>query len=78
MHSTETDRLPMPIPEELRMSVARHQENLLRLMESLRAAGMEEAQIEAAVTTLIDSYKQELLEASRALNSARGEQRKGR
>jgi len=60
------------------MSVARHQENLLRLMESLRAAGMEEAQIEAAVTTLIDSYKQELLEAIRALNSARGEQRKGR
>jgi hypothetical protein len=39
---------------------------------------MEEAQIEAAVTTLIDSYTQELLEAIRALNSARGEQRKGR
>lgn len=78
MLSAETDRLPTPIPEELRASVARHQENLLRLMESLRAAGMEEAQIEAAVTTLIESYKRELLEAIRALSGARGEAREDR
>lgn len=75
MLSTSGDPSAMQIPPELQASVARHQENLLRLMESLRAAGMEEAQIEAALTTLIDSYKHELLEAIRALNDA---ERKGR
>lgn len=78
MLSSPTDPLPLDIPEELRASVLRHQENLLRLVQSLRAAGMQEPQIEAAVNTLIDSYKQELLEAIRALKAVPAEHRKGR
>ncbi|GAB0118343.1 hypothetical protein [Acidisoma sp. 7E03] len=65
-----TEPLPPEIPPQLRASVARHQENLLRLIESLRAAGMREAEIESALSTLIDSYKHELLEAIRSLHSA--------
>lgn len=74
MLAAQTDPQPLEIPHELRASVARHQENLLRLMASLRAAGMDEAQIEAALTTLIDSYKRELREAIRALRSGKGGQ----
>ena len=82
----ELDRLvaghPHPdevaIPPILQASVARHQANLARLLQSLRQAGMEPRQIEAAVTTVIDSYKSELLEAIRRLaadNHAPGEPR---
>jgi hypothetical protein len=66
------------IPPVLQASVARHQANLARLLQSLRQAGMEPRQIEAAVTTVIDSYKSELLEAIRRLaadNNAPGESR---
>lgn len=70
MLAAQMDLQPQQIPPELRASVARHQENLLRLMASLRAAGMDEAQIEAALTTLVDSYKRELLEAIRTLRTA--------
>lgn len=57
------------IPEALQPSVARHQANLARLLESLRAAGMDDATIETAVTTLMASYKQELLAAIKALSA---------
>jgi hypothetical protein len=55
------------IPAVFRASVERHQANLARLLQSLRAAGMDEAQIDAAVTVVVDSYKHELLQAIRTL-----------
>jgi hypothetical protein len=55
------------IPPVLQASVARHQGNLARLMLSLRKAGMEQRQIEAAVTSVVESYKAELLDAIRSL-----------
>ncbi len=58
------------IPSILRASVERHQANLARLLQSLRAAGMDEAQIESAVAIVIDSYKIELLQAIRALKAS--------
>jgi hypothetical protein len=57
------------IPPVLQASVERHQANLVGLLNSFRAAGLEEAQIEAAVTVVIDSYKHELLEAIRTLTA---------
>jgi hypothetical protein len=57
------------IPPVLRASVERHQANLANLLHSFRAAGFEEAQIEAAVTVVIDSYKNELLQAIRTLTA---------
>jgi hypothetical protein len=42
----------------------------MRLLVSFRAAGLDEAQIEAAVTVVIDSYKHELLEAIRTLTAS--------
>jgi hypothetical protein len=62
--------LEVEIPPVLQESVVRHQANLARLMQSLRAAGMDEAEIEAAVTAVIDSYKRELLQAIRSLTTS--------
>jgi hypothetical protein len=53
----------LEIPPVLQASVRRHEAHLARLLESFRAAGMDEAQIEAAVSVVIDSYKGELLQA---------------
>jgi hypothetical protein len=58
------------IPPVLRASVERHQANLAKLLQSFRAAGMHEAEIEAAVTVVIDSYKHELLQAIRMLTAS--------
>jgi 2-iminoacetate synthase ThiH len=57
------------IPAALRPSVERHQANLARLMESLKAAGMSDTMIETAVTTLVDSYRQELTAAIKTLSA---------
>jgi hypothetical protein len=62
--------LEIGIPPVLQASVERHQANLMRLLVSFRAAGLDEAQIEAAVTVVIDSYKHELLEAIRTLTAS--------
>lgn len=59
--------LDVEIPPALQASVQRHQTNLVRLVQQLRGAGMDEGQIEASVTILIDSYRRELLDAIRAL-----------
>ena len=64
-HPFETE-----IPLVLRASVERHQANLARLLHSLRASGMDEAQIEASVIVVIDSYKHELIQAIRTLSAA--------
>jgi hypothetical protein len=73
-----SDAFSISVPESLRPSLERHQANLVRLVESLRAAGMDEAKIEAAVTTLIDSYKTELLAAIKALSTHERELDEGR
>jgi hypothetical protein len=57
------------IPPVLQASVKRHEANLARLLQSFRSAGMGEAEIEAAVTVVIDSYKHELLQAIRSLTA---------
>jgi hypothetical protein len=62
--------LEVEIPPILQESVVRHQANLARLLQSLRAAGMDEAEIEAAVTVVIDSYKRELLQAIHSLTAS--------
>lgn len=59
----------LDIPPTLLASVARHQANLARLLQSFRTAGMAEADIEPAVTIVIDSYKRELLDAIRAMTT---------
>lgn len=61
----------LEIPIQLRDSVARHQANLLELVQRLRAAGMDAAAIEAGVETLLGSYRAELLAAMRALSARR-------
>ena len=55
------------IPDSLQESLQRHRENLGRLVSSLRTAGLSEEQIEASVSTMVDSYKQELLRAIKAM-----------
>jgi hypothetical protein len=70
MVAAHPDPLEIGIPPVLQASVERHQANLVRLLQSFRAAGMEEAQIEAAVTVVIESYKHELLQAIRTLTAS--------
>lgn len=55
------------VPEILRPSLERHRENLLRLVQSLHEAGVDEAQIELSVHTVVASYKAELLAAVKSL-----------
>ena len=55
------------IPPELRVSVQRHEQHLAQLVGTLRAAGMDAALIDASVRKLVDSYREELMAAIRAL-----------
>lgn len=55
------------IPHELQESVQRHQRHLAALVGSLRAAGVGEDMIEASVSQLLESYRNELTAAMRAL-----------
>lgn len=55
------------LPPELQASVRRHHQNLAALVASLRAAGVDEAVVEASVRQLVDSYSVELTAAVRAL-----------
>jgi hypothetical protein len=57
----------LDIPDQLKESVTRHGETLLRLLLSLRAIGTDEEKIEQALSAVIDSYKSELLATTRAL-----------
>ena len=51
------------IPEQLQDSLRRHRENLARLVASLQSVGVSEAQIEASISVIVESYKEELLRA---------------
>jgi excinuclease UvrABC helicase subunit UvrB len=57
----------LEIPEILQESLQRHRENLAKLVLNLHSAGLRESEIEASVVVIVDSYKQELLRAVRAL-----------
>ncbi len=48
------------VPEALKASIARHQENLLGLAESLLSAGVDEAVVEQSINQMFESYKAEL------------------
>ena len=55
------------IPKPLQESLQRHRENLVTLVANLQSVGVHESQIEASVSVIVDSYKQELLRAIKAL-----------
>lgn len=57
------------IPEQLQESLQRHRENLARLVASLQSVGVSEAQIEASISVIVDSYKEELLRAIKVMVS---------
>ena len=63
---------PASIPPRLRASVARHEANLARLVASLRQAGMDEQTIEASVSTIVESYRLELVDVVKSLAAAPG------
>jgi hypothetical protein len=67
LHPASTAAQPLEIPAELLDSVRRHQTHLAALIASLRAAGLEEAMVDASVRALIDSYADELTAAIRAM-----------
>ena len=68
--AAQPDSFGFDIPPVLQASVERHQANLAKLLQSFRAAGMDQGQIEAAVTVVVDSYKHELLQAIRTLTAS--------
>lgn len=67
LHPTPTSPEPLEIPAQLLDSVLRHQAHLSALIESLRAAGVDEDMVSASVRTLVDSYADDLTIAIRAM-----------
>lgn len=57
----------LQIPEPLQESMQRHRDNLARLVTNLQSMGLSEPQIEASVSVVVDSYKEELLRAIKVL-----------
>ena len=57
----------LEIPEPLQESLQRHRENLAQLVVNLHSVGVHEEQIEASVSVIVDSYKEELLRAIKAM-----------
>jgi hypothetical protein len=51
----------LQIPPALQPGIDRHRTHLAALAASLRAAGLAEAQIEASISTLVASYRAELV-----------------
>lgn len=51
------------VPHVLQESFNRHQENVLTLVAALQAAGLDDVDIEAGVSAVIESYKIELGQA---------------
>ena len=66
--STEGDPFDgLEVPEALQSSLQRHRENLVQLVRCLHSAGLDDQQIEASVSVIVESYKEELLRAIKAL-----------
>lgn len=59
----------MEIPEGLQELAGRHQANLADLANRMRAIGLDEHAIETAVDELIVIYRDQLIEAVKALRS---------
>ena len=55
------------IPEALQESLQRHRENLAGLVANLQSVGVSEAQIEASISVIVESYKEELLRAIKVM-----------
>jgi hypothetical protein len=53
----------LQVPESLYASMERHRANLVDLVRNLQSAGIGEAQIEASVSVMVASYREELLRA---------------
>ncbi|MEN2787476.1 hypothetical protein ACFOKI_03360 [Sphingomonas qilianensis] len=58
---------PLEIPPPLRDSVLRHQTHLLALIDSLRAAGLDELTVDASIRVLVESYAEDLASAIHAM-----------
>lgn len=67
LEPTPTNAAPLEIPAALLESVHRHQAHLAALVSSLRAAGVDEATVEASIRGLVDSYADELTRAVREM-----------
>lgn len=57
----------LEIPEQLQQSLQRHREHLATLVTNLQSVGLSEAQIEASVSVMVASYKEELLRAIKVM-----------
>ncbi len=57
----------LQVPEALYASLERHRENLVQLVRNLKSAGIGEAQIEASVSVIVASYREELLRAIKSM-----------
>ncbi len=57
----------MEIPESLQESLQRHRKHLATLIMNLQSVGISETQIEASISVIVDSYKQELFRAIKML-----------
>lgn len=55
------------IPKQLQDSLQRHRENLAKLVADLQSVGVSEAQIDASISVIVDSYKKELLRAIKVM-----------
>ena len=70
LEPTPTNAAPLDIPAALLASVHRHQAHLATLVASLKAAGVDEATVEASIRALVDSYADELTRAVREMIKA--------
>lgn len=66
--STQSDPFEgLEVPAALQNSLQRHRENLGQLVRSLHSVGLNDQQIEASVSVIVESYKEELLRAIKTL-----------
>ena len=61
-----------PLPHVLRANTARHEENLARLAETLRSAGLDEPTVQGSLRTVTASYAEELQSTMRSIIHAEG------
>jgi len=57
----------LEVPAALYASLERHRANLVDLIRNLQSAGIDEARIEASVSVIVASYREELLRAIKSM-----------
>ena len=57
----------LEVPEPLQESMRRHRDNVVKLVANLQSMGVSESQIEASVSVIVASYKEELFRAIKVL-----------